>query len=668
MMNETLVFIHEGQFTSGSVESLVLPLEVVPFSAREWNIVVYSSCETKTSTEIIDYFTPTEALELTFFQENEAKTFESFHISEGQIRPFYRSLALSFEESFRNALDIAVNAFPAKKTLLFVLEDAHGWRTDIRDEYPENVFYDRTTSILEFDALLASKTMDLLISMGSYGGLIENLYQVADHFRLAVSFEGRSPSQLSGIGALLASLSGSLDISVEDFANDAYAFFCSALQSLEPQLIEEESGMGCSVVEMSSLPVLADSLVNVFDQLTLVLTDMEFKEALKKDLGFTLDWNTLAFQYPDYKDLDSWLTILKTSLNGQLYSQNYRVKSREDGYSYDILKPMVVQLLQLIDNSLEYLDQAVLSCSAYGYKEDLQENGRKLGKTNNQQMKGIGFWYPIAVRGGLWNVYGKEKYDRLRFSEETEWTVFLNRLLSVDQLPAKQILMVDEFGTPVRGIYSPGKELYFSGGTVNIGFLDREAIDKVWVLFGDDYLTDQTLTDKGGSFIEDESSFRCFIPVGTADAGKRIGARVLLKGKEDPVDFDFGSILPLVKGKNLYVTDANGNGLLGVPVGNEVYISPFHYLIVEAEVEESVYQSSYRSFITFEGNSGSIEYPMEEVYRYNGRVLLRSEPISAENALPSNEIKTWVSITSSDTSCETVNRYSAENWIIHIVQ
>lgn len=663
-----LRFTYEGTFTAQAGLFKELPLDVVPFEERSWNLTVLSFSDSLTEAELAAYFAPIHSIELTFLQKNLSGGLESYYLSENQIRPFYRPFAPDFSEGVKKALEVSLKAFPAEKTILYVIDDAHGWRLDARSDYPEDVFYDQTTSILEFDEMLEGQRMDLLLSTGSYSGLLENLFQVKDHFDTSVLFEGLSPANYPELGLLFARLKAFPSPDALAFAEDSYTFFCASLAAMEEDLIREQNGMGCSVIDMNRLEALSSSLKKVFDQLTLLLTEASLKEAVKKDLGFTLDWNTLAFDFCDYKDAHSWLTVLKNCLNGSLFTNDYKVKSREDGYVYDLQEPMLQQLLQFIDEAEDRLREAVLWNNHYGFCEDIVENGKKMGKKNMSQMSGISFWYPLSVKGGLWNVYGKEKYDRLSFSQETGWTVFLNRLMSVDQLPAKQLLQLDRTGDVITGSYQPNKPLDSSGATINFGFLDREAIDRFWMLLGEEYLTEQTLIENGGLCYEDESSIRCYLPVGVSDTGKSVGARILLRGKEEPVDFDYGFILPVMRGKNLIVADQHGNGLLQVSPGNELFISSVHSVIIESEVEEWRPGAVLIGEVSVEGPDSFSTYPLEEVYRYDGKVLFRSDLIPATAFGASPSFRTFFTLKHAETNNQTENQTGTENWIIHIVQ
>ncbi len=663
-----LAFSYEGTFTANAGFFKELPLEVVPFDDRPWNLTVLSFSDPMTEAELAVYFAPIHSIEMVFMQKNDSGNFESYYLAEDTVRPFYRPFAPDFSEGVKKALEVTSKAFPSENMVLYLIDDAHGWRLDARGTYPEDVFYDQTTSILEFDGMLEGRKMDLLLSAGSYGGLLENLFQVKDHFDTAVVFEGLSPTGYPELGLLFSCLKNLPTPDVMTFAEESYDFFCAAMAGMEEDLIQEQKGMGCSVIEMYRLESLSLSLKKVFDQLTLLLTEAFLKEAVKKDLGFTLDWNTLAFDYCDYKDAHSWLTVLKNCLNGSLFTDNYKVKSREEGYVYDLQEPMLQQLLGFISEAEERLREAVLRNDHYGFCEDILENGKKMGKKNTAQMKGLSFWYPLSVKGGLWNVYGKDKYDRLAFAQETGWTAFLNRLMSVDQLPAKQLLKLDRGGNVVNGSYQPDRPLDSSGATINFGFLDREAIDRFWMVLGEEYLTEQTIAEKGGLCFEDESSIRCYLPVRVSDASKQIGARVLLLGKEEPVDFNYGFLLPIMRGRNLIITDHRGNGLLQVPPGNELYISPTHYVIIESEVEEWRPGVVLIGEVTVEGQTGATSYPLEEVYRYDGKVLFRTGLIPATSFGATTSFRTYFTITQTEKNCTTENQTEAENWKIHIVQ
>lgn len=662
-----LRFTYEATFAAQAGLFQTLALDVVPFEERPWNLTVLSFSDPMTEAELAQYFEPFRYFELTFLQKSDAGRLESFYLSEGEIRPFYRPVTPNFSEGAKKALKVAMEAFPAEKSVLYVIDDGHGWRTGARGPYPEDVFYDKTTSILEFDAMLEDLRMDVLLSTGPYGGLLENLYQVRDHFKTAVAFEGLSPTTYPELGGLFSRLRSLPPPDALAFAEAACAFFCDAAASLEEDLIAAQSGMGCSVIDLSELEGLGSSLKKVFDQLTLLLTEASLKEAVKKDLGFTLDWNTLAFDYPDYKDVRSWLTVLKHCIDGALYAGDYRVKSREDGYVYDLQEPMLQQLFEYIDEAEDRVDRAVLLNQHYGFCEDLIENGKKVGKKNTAQMGGLSFWYPLSVKGGLWNVYGKDKYDRLSFSQKTGWTTFLNRLMSVDQLPAKQLLLLDREGDVVARDFQPGKPLESSGATINFGFLDREAIDRFWMVFGEEHLTEQIIEERGGLCFEDESSIRCYLPVRVTDAGKRVGARILLRGKEEPVNFDYGSILPVLKGKSLVVTDQHGNGLLQVSPGNELYISTKHYVVIESEVEEWATPLALTAEVRLEGQTETVTYALAEAHRYDGMVLFRSGMIPASVFGSSPSSRTFFTLKQMQTKNQTENQTETENWIIHLV-
>lgn len=671
-----LLFTAESSFTAGVTAVLDLFLDVLPQEKTPWNLVVLSFSEPMQAGEILEFFTPWEALQFTFLQKNASDEFESWYLQQGELKSFYTPATASYQTAVQNALDIALKAFPSDYTALLVLEDSHGWRNGSRQaysadtaiDYPDNVFYDKTTSALEFDRLLEGKEMDVLLELGSYGALLESLYQVKEHFEFSVALEGVSPRRFENLGIPLKRLFEETPLDAITYSEFFYNYVTEYLHTFENALILEKNGMGCSIIEMNKLSALSLSVKRVIDQLTLLLIDAKFKENIRKDLGFTLDWQTLAFDYKDYKDLNSWLMVLKRLLNGELAGQNYRVKSKEDGFQYNSADKMVVQLLGFIELALLDIDQAVRKQNAFGFKEDFIENAKKFGYSNYSQIKGLSFWYPISVKGGLWNVFGKEKYDRLLFSADTGWADFLNRLLSIDTLPSQQLLTIDEDGSPIYENYQPKMPLSLTGATVNLGFIDRESIDKVWMVKGEEYFTEQMVRENGGEFVEDESSFRSYYPIGIQDIGKRIGARVLLKGKDEPLDFDFGTILPRIKGRFVFVTDSNGNGLLQAAAGNEVFLSLNHQFVIEAQVDNNLSFEAESISVVIKNDILELTFPLSKVYEYEGKYLLRTQVIPANLFEAKKTFETYFIYQLQEPLCETRNYTQLENWTLRFLE
>ncbi len=91
-------------------------------------------------------------------------------------------------------------------------------------------------------------------------------------------------------------------------------------------------------------------------------------------------------------------------------------------------------------------------------------------------------------------------------------------------------------------------------------------------------------------------------------------------------------------------------------------------MIIESEVEEWRPGAGLIGEVSVEGPDSFSTYPLEEVYRYDGKVLFRSDLIPATAFGASPSFRTFFTLKHAETNNQTENQTGTENWIIHIVQ
>ena len=658
--NATISVAAEGPFF------LELELHPQPFSDTTWALAILSQDDLSALEGWASIFAPYPTFPVTVMRKTAEEGVEGYYWNEGQWKQMCVLQQGDWEERTAKFLALSREVFPSDRHALLLQERGFGWRS----AYPESVFYEKTTSALEYDRIFEGLQFDVLYALGSYSTLLETLYQWKDHFTTVVGFQSEAIDLHTTFAEGLAPLTSQSPLAASSVANHFFQASLPVLQARQGQLEQEQKGLGMSVVQMASLQSLADAFLLMVGDLEFLLSEADVSRFLRMDLGYTFEWQTLQYDFSDYKDMGAWAHVLEELLDGKLVRNGFCVYSNDEGFSYDSANPNIQQALQHASQFGDALEQTVINHFQVGFSADIQKTEGKWGFRNYANATGIGFWYPVGVRGGLWNVFGKENYDRLAFSAFSGWPVFLNRLLSVQDLPSEVRVRIGSQGQLVsQAAFDPTQPLEGSGAAFFAGFIDRQAIDRIWMKLGESYFSEMTLAEEGGAYFEDESSIRMFLPVSANDFGKAVGGRVLLVGKEEPVEFTTGMVLPPARGHLLMILDEEHNGLLDVQPGHSCSVSLEHLLEFEARMQEGAdpLLLDVQAVVYDQTGCPILHVPLAFQQVFQGQQIWKSTSLSARDVAASGVFRTELWVSQKGTQSESWNQATAQNWVIEII-
>jgi len=656
--------------TVGSGGSGFKNLEMIPVpnEFKKWNITVVGLESNLTADTLFPAVSYKNDVSLNFLKRNENNGLSLECLTEDGWKTALSLKNKVFPQGIQNYLNISGLMNPSQTNILLILKKGHGWRSSPR--YPENVFFEETFSTFELSKALKGTYFDALISVRPYSNLVETAYQMKDNCKYYVGFEGDFPDCFDNLSSLYEILPDENIQNIESFLEKVQQDFSDRFKPYEQEMLLEKKGIAFSIINSLWLEELASRFTSIVDSIELLLSDSDYNLPLKMDLSDTLVWQPLKFKFEDYIDLGDWVRKVRSIIDGTLSTEGYAVKSEEIGFTYDISNQLVNTLFQDCDYFLELLTLAIKDKFNCGYNSFYLKNGYKYDNKDFSNSSGIAFWYPVAVEGGLWNVFGKEFYDKLKFSERTNWTAFLKRLLSIDVLPSQVLLRKEHDGSIIcnRELYNPNKALDTSGITLNLGFIEREYIDKVWLVVGDDVISKEKIISNGGVFEEDPNSFRIYYPVSLEDQGKTVKARVWLKGANTSEENYAYKVNRIPQGNGIAIFDSNGKTLLYAVPGSSCNITSSNYMRFEIRTDKSEFSADSTVKIKLISNDTSEEKTIELTKRSETAIndIWESSLIKGEDIAYLGEVYTVLEFSNQDGYVKSVNRCTSENWNISI--
>ncbi len=665
---------YEGEVTveipTGGVIAVELPTFLKPEDIPIWHITILSLDQN--TFHLPDRFSlpqPQNGVRISYITMDSQHVYS--YIEEDQSwRPVWESpyhdscLSLSF------AIQKSKRIFPAQRTAFILVDKKHGWRSSTRsdfDVYPIDFFFEQTLSTLEAKRMLDGKKFDVFVSLGSYSTLLETLYELKDHYSHYVGIEsGASEEGFFFSESLILDLFQNPSKTISQYAQSALDSLERKIEEYSSILIDQKKGASASWIKSSEVPVIISQFETLIAHLELMLSDGALRNALRGDLAHTLSWQTLCFDFPDYKDLLSWTNQIHGILTGETAEQGYAVFSHIEGFSYP-QNSLVQQGIELCELLMAELESVKDRTRWVGYNEPLWSDGKKHARSDYGQSGGIGFWFPVSVRGGLWNVFDKEPYNLLAMAIDTRWLPFLKRLLLYDILPSPQWLILDKDGAviPLDGI-EPQEWKTGSVATLFVGFLDRSAIDRVWIQVGSHFYPQN---HPKVHLFEDESSMRFYVPIDQEDYEMReVGYRVLLHGTDLADEGISGFIPPIVQPGKIIIYGIDGTSLIDAPPDSILLIRSDHKMRFLLWVSDFPLLESSEVFLLLRSSDGEeVETsPLNPISKYQGRVLMESELILA-SALHHSEVwETALCFRHEGKRVYSENPDTASNWRINI--
>ncbi len=673
--NGCFVFSCVKSITVGSSDSNPSNLDLKPVrnEVKEWNITVIGLEDTLDPEALFSDTPFSTDLSLNFLKRNTEGTISLICQTDSGWKTALTLKTKNFPEGIKNYLNVSKEMNPAENEILIILKKGHGWRASARlpeGRYPEDVFFEETFSTFELSKALENFHFETIISVRPYSNLVETAYQLKNNCEYYAGFEGSFPDCFGNLSSITVPITDGLSKDMPDYLNRLRDDFSTRLESYVPEMNQKKKGVAFSVIRSDLLEELAFRFSVLVDSLELLLSDMTLNMSLKMDLANTLVWQPLRFEFEDYIDLGDWVSKIKSILDGSLYDDGYAVKSREIGFEYDLNNRLVKTLIEDCDFLLENISRTVTHKFHKGYSTYYTENGFRYANKNYLNSSGIGFWYPVAVEGGLWNVFGKEFYDKLDFSKRTKWTSFLKRLLSVDILPSQVLMKKDLSGNVEcdRDLYDPNSSLVTSGITLNLGFIDKSAIDKVWLVLGDIPISMEKVEAGGGAFEEDQNSYRIYYPITLEDQGKIVKARIWMKGAENSEENYAYKINDLPSGNGIAIFSASGSTLLYAVPGSTCKITPDNSLRFEIVTGKHEFSADSSVKIRMLSMDTGVEkvIVLENKSETDSSYIWSSELIKGEDIAYLGSMRTVLEFSNQDGYIKSVNEFGKENWVINI--